>query len=87
MQDHYQEIYYPGEEEDDDDHQYEVKRIKRAIMKLPDGYRQVLTLYLIEGYDHGEIASILGIKETGSKSQYSRARARLKEILNEEVKS
>jgi len=88
MEDHYNETYYSDEdEEEDDDYEYEVKRVKRAIMKLPDGYRQVLTLYLIEGYDHGEIASILGIKETGSKSQYSRARTRLKEILNEEVRS
>jgi len=55
--------------------------VKEAIMKLPDGYRQVLTLYLIEGYDHGEIAGIMGIQETGSKSQYSRARAKLRELL------
>lgn len=68
---------------DDEDTIYEVKRVKQAIMKLPDGYRQVLTLYLIEGYDHGEIADILGIQETGSKSQYSRARAKLRELLNE----
>ena len=72
------------DETPDDDHtEYNVKRVKDAIMKLPDGYRQVLTLYLIEGYDHGEIATILGIQETGSKSQYSRARARLRELLNE----
>jgi RNA polymerase sigma factor (sigma-70 family) len=69
------------DDEDDDQAQYEVKRVKDAIMKLPDGYRQVLTLYLIEGYDHGEIADILGIQETGSKSQYSRARAKLREML------
>lgn len=50
-------------------------------MKLPDGYRQVLTLYLIEGYDHAEIADILGIQETGSKSQFSRAKAKLRDIL------
>ena len=66
---------------DDEDVVYEVKRVKDAIMKLPDGYRQVLTLYLIEGYDHSEIASIMGIQETGSKSQYSRARAKLREML------
>ena len=60
---------------------YEVKRVKEAIMKLPDGYRHVLTLYLFEGYDHGEIAEILGIQETGSKSQYSRGRAKLRELL------
>ncbi len=67
--------------EDDMEVEYEVSRVKQAIMQLPDGYRQVLTLYLIEGYDHGEIAQILGIQESGSKSQYSRARARLRAIL------
>lgn len=66
---------------DQDDIRYEVEKVKNAIMKLPDGYRQVLTLYLIEGYDHSEIAGILGIQETGSKSQYSRAKARLRELL------
>src|SRR5690606_11607418 len=40
-----------------------VSRVRDAILELPDGYRQVLTLYLLEGYDHGEIASILGIGE------------------------
>ena len=70
----------PGRE-DDDHTRYEVARVKEAIMELPDGYRQVLTLYLIEGYDHAEIAEILGIQETGSKSQYSRAKARLREML------
>lgn len=73
-----------AEEAENDDHEhitYEVAKVKNAIMKLPDGYRQVLTLYLIEGYDHSEIADILGIQETGSKSQYSRAKARLRELL------
>lgn len=64
---------------------YEVTAVKNAIMELPDGYRQVLTLYLIEGYDHGEIASILGIQETGSKSQFSRAKARLREIVKQKT--
>ncbi len=73
-----------ADESEKDDHEhitYEVAKVKNAIMKLPDGYRQVLTLYLIEGYDHSEIADILGIQETGSKSQYSRAKARLRELL------
>lgn len=71
------EVEYVDEEET----MYEVKRVKDAIMKLPDGYRQVLTLYLFEGYDHGEIGEIMGIQETGSKSQYSRGRAKLREML------
>ena len=72
----------PAEEnEDHDEVVYEVRKVKEGIMKLPDGYRQVLTLYLIEGYDHAEIADILGIQETGSKSQFSRAKAKLRDIL------
>ena len=74
----------PDEDFDDDENvQYEVSRVKSAIMQLPDGYRQVLTLYLIDGYDHAEIASIMGIQETGSKSQFSRAKAKLREMLKE----
>jgi RNA polymerase sigma-70 factor (ECF subfamily) len=48
---------------------------------LPDGYRIVLTLYLLEGYDHSEIAQITGISESTSKSQYSRAKVKLREFL------
>lgn len=66
---------------DDDASDYEVKKVKEAIMQLPDGYRTVLTLYLLEGYDHKEIAEIVGIQESGSKSQYSRAKAKLRELL------
>lgn len=78
---------HDDEPNDEDENEYEIKRVKNAIMKLPDGYRHVLTMYLIEGYDHAEIASILGIQETGSKSQFSRAKAKLREILNEKVKA
>lgn len=58
-----------------------VERIRNAIGQLPDGYRSVLTLYLIEGYDHQEISEIMGISVSTSKSQLNRAKARLKEIL------
>jgi RNA polymerase sigma factor (sigma-70 family) len=50
---------------------------------LPDGYRVVLSLYLFEGYDHREIAEILGISEGGSKSQFNRAKSKLRELLTE----
>ncbi len=62
-----------------------VERIKRAIPKLPDGFRAVLSLYLLEGYDHREIADILEITESTSKSQFNRAKSRLREILKSEV--
>jgi RNA polymerase sigma-70 factor (ECF subfamily) len=61
-----------------------VDGIKHAIAKLSDGYRTVLTLYLLEGYDHLEIAEILGISESTSKTQYLRAKKRLREILKEQ---
>ncbi len=86
MTDTYMDAVSETDDEDDVD-VYEVKRVRDAIMTLPDGYRQVLTLYLIEGYDHGEIAGIMGIQETGSKSQYSRARSRLREILKTGVRT
>lgn len=58
-----------------------VDRVKEAIAQLPDGYRTVLTLYLIEGYDHEEIGQIMGISVSTSKSQLNRAKNRLKQIL------
>ncbi len=71
-----------AEEPEEDNHtSLTVTRINEALRELPDGYRTVFTLYAIEGYDHEEIGDILGITEATSKSQYSRARARLRELL------
>ena len=58
-----------------------VGRVKKAIEELPDGYRTVLSLYLLEGYDHQEIAGIMGISESTSKSQLNRAKMKLREKL------
>ncbi len=58
-----------------------IDRVKNAIEELPDGYRAVLSLYLLEGYDHQEIAEILGITESTSKSQLNRAKGKLREKL------
>ncbi len=58
-----------------------VDRVKKAIAELPDGYRTVLSLYLLEGYDHQEIADIMAISVSTSKSQLNRAKARLREKL------
>jgi RNA polymerase sigma factor (sigma-70 family) len=60
---------------------YDVQRIHTAIQQLPDGFRTVLCLYLLEGYDHEEIAEVLGIAESTSRTQYIRAKKRLLEIL------
>lgn len=67
-----------------EDQIYTVERIREAIQELPEGYRVVFSLYLLEGYDHQEIADILGISVSTSKSQYNRAKKKLKELLREE---
>ena len=58
-----------------------IAKVKSAIDQLPDGYRMVFTLYTLEGYDHQEIGEILEISEATSKSQYSRAKKKLKNLL------
>ena len=55
--------------------------LMKLIHQLPDGYKVVFNLYAIEGYSHQEIGETLGITESTSKSQYSRARAYLRERL------
>lgn len=62
-----------------------VERVKSAIEELPDGYRAVVSLYLVEGYDHQEIAAILGITPSTSKSQLNRAKAKLRETLSKRI--
>ena len=61
-----------------------VEKINEAISLLPNGYRVVLSLYLMEGYDHQEIGEILNISSSTSKSQYSRAKKKLRKILEKE---
>src|SRR5512133_155369 len=58
-----------------------VDRVQKAMSELPEGYRVIFSLYLLEGYDHGEISGIMGISEATSKSQYSRAKQRIREII------
>ncbi|MBP6872357.1 MAG: RNA polymerase sigma factor [Bacteroidales bacterium] len=57
------------------------ERIKKAMEDLPKGSRMIFSLYLLEGYDHQEISEILNISESNSKTQYMRAKQRIKEIL------
>ncbi|MEL6356523.1 MAG: sigma-70 family RNA polymerase sigma factor [Bacteroidota bacterium] len=66
------EAYDPG---------YTVEGVKDAMRSLSDGYRVVLSLYLFEGYDHEEIAKILDITPSTSKSQYHRAKKRLRQLM------
>jgi RNA polymerase sigma-70 factor (ECF subfamily) len=56
-----------------------VKDIQRLIDKLPEGYKMVFNLFAIEGYKHSEIADLLGVSESTSKSQLFKARRLLQE--------
>jgi RNA polymerase sigma factor (sigma-70 family) len=69
------------EECDDEETQYKVTQVKEAMKLLPEGYRVVLSLYLLEGYDHEEIGQILNITENTSRTQFLRAKRKLSEVL------
>ena len=72
----------PDEEvESDEEVQYKVTQVKDAMKELPEGYRLVISLYLLEGYDHEEIGQILNISENTSRTQFLRAKRKLNEIL------
>lgn len=58
-----------------------VEDLMKLIQQLPEGYRQVLNLFAVEGFSHKEIAALLGISESTSRSQLSRARAILKQKI------
>ena len=68
---------------DDWEEETNIEQILETMKQLPDGYRVILSLYLLEGYDHEEIAEILQISASTSRSQYTRAKAKLKEKLTE----
>ena len=69
------------ESESDGEIQYKVVQVKEAMKELPDGYRLVISLYLLEGYDQEEIGQILNISENTSRTQFLRAKRKLNEIL------
>ena len=59
------------------------KELMKLIMTLPPGFRTVFNLYSIEGYSHKEIGEMLGISETTSRTQLSRARLWLQKMIKE----
>lgn len=59
----------------------EAKQVVESVRQLPMGYRTVLNLYAIEGFSHKEISQMLDIQESTSRSQYTRAKVMLEEIL------
>lgn len=81
LEDRHTKVVYE-EEHSQGEPRWNVETVNEAIFGLPEGYRVVFSLYLMEGYDHKEIGEILGISEATSKSQYSRAKKKLRELLS-----
>lgn len=73
------------ESEETDLYSLSMEEINQSIRQLPDGCRIVFNLYLLENYSHKEVASMLGISESTSKSQYQRARQLLQHQLNRKM--
>ena len=79
-----EDVQLKAVDEDDDwsvDNSLTIDDVKLAIQQLPEKYKYVVMLYLIEGYDHQEISEILKISEVASRTQLSRGKGKLKELL------
>jgi RNA polymerase sigma factor (sigma-70 family) len=57
--------------------------LNRLIMRLPTGYRTIFSLYVVEGYPHKEIAEMLDISESTSKTQLAKAKQKLKQFIEQ----
>jgi RNA polymerase sigma-70 factor (ECF subfamily) len=77
------------ENEENEDREFvftKVEEVKKALETLPDQYRIILSLYLLEGYDHQEISEILDISCNNVRTRYTRAKHRLVEEVNSSKK-
>ena len=70
---------------DFEDEKLKIELVQKSIEELPEGYRIVLSLHLLEGYDHQEIAEILQITNSTARSQYARSRRKLLEIIKNKM--
>lgn len=71
----------PMDEDEAAPFEYDIKDVRSAAKELPEGYRLVFNLYMFEDFSHREIASEMGISEATSKSQLSRAKKKLRELV------
>ena len=78
-------IDLPAESDDNRESEirFQVQEVMKAIRQLPDEYRVIISLFLLEGYDHEEISEILNISNQLSRTRYSRARQKLLAILKD----
>jgi len=68
---------------DEEAFEYTVEAVNDAIAELPEGYRTVFNLYVVENIPHAEIARMLGIEHTTVRTQYHRAKQKILNILKE----
>lgn len=71
---------------DEEEHALTVAVVKEAIRELPDGYRTVLNLYIFEEYSHREIAGLLGITESTVKTQFMRAKEKVRQLVRSKTR-
>ena len=64
--------------------EYRIEEIKKALDLLPRDYRVIISLFLFEGFDHEEISQVLKISYAASRTRYSRARQKLQSVLMEQ---
>jgi len=72
------------EEMSEEEIDYNVNMIKTGLLSLPDGYRAVLSLYLLEGYDQEEIADIMQVAPSTVRTQYIRGKQKLVALLKKQ---
>ena len=74
------------EEEGYEEPAYSIEMVRDAMQELPEGYRIVFSLFAMEGYAHKDIAEQLGITESTSKSQYNRAKKKIRALVLQKLK-
>ncbi|MBN4066125.1 sigma-70 family RNA polymerase sigma factor [Candidatus Amoebophilus asiaticus] len=82
-QQEFTDVEDPNKEEGKETTRFNIESVKNALDELPNGYRIIISLYLIEGYDHEEISEILGISSATSRSQYNRGIKKLRQLVTQ----
>ncbi len=80
-----EKVEYTQASDEDLFSRFRMQALVKMIQQLPDGYRMVFNMYVIEGYSHKEIAEQLNISESTSKSQLSRAKMTLRGMLEKQL--
>ncbi|HET9057816.1 MAG TPA: RNA polymerase sigma factor [Chitinophagaceae bacterium] len=83
--DHVQTDIRDDEPINEEEFEFKVEEVKKTIADLPDGYRTVLTLHLVEGYSYEEVANTLNISHSTVRTQYMRAKQKLLQQLKQKV--